>query len=775
MATLVYAPGVEVLIETDQAGILDVSKDIQRGTVTLRENSPHSMLLTILNHRRQYDGLFTPNDRFTVKLKRLRWLLVMSGYLNVVPFFSVHPRSVTLSGTCTLKRLQYWLFDPGSQAWNQLIQTTPQQMQQLDQGIAEKVTDILVQVADWPKENIHLGGIPPDFLKDVITVQNGTSTVIDWNGVGLKSTITINGEPGGGSSDSSDVALFLHAIRDHESGGDYTANSGDGAYGAYQYIPSTWVNMAHAAGIANPPPTANLATPQMQDQVATFDATQKFNTYHDWGKCAIAWYTGDGNFPPSEVPSPGAGNTMTAGAYADWIVNRMNQLRGSGATPTNGSNNGGFTQTDPTTGAGATSTAQPRPNNNDILTFARTQLGKPYTQVNRFGPDGYDCSGYVCACYNQAGANMGQLVSDDIGHGSQQIPMQQAYSTPGAIIGQWGSGNDGHVAMTLGTGGPDIIQSGGGDGVNISTVQNSFDSSNMFYGLWPGVHYGNVTGAGAGGAGSSPINVFYPQTAGLVQSEMYGGLRALMNDVPLLSQGIEPLIAASLRSYASAPNGDFIAWFPDWFNLYGIAGTMVINDIELQDFSMTWSDLEMITHQFVTGAQLPDFFSPVPQGSTIPAVEALTSGIASVDIPEIMEAIFQWSKQPESRLKDLLSDKGKIYQRFGARMDYHRQLGLNGANTEITFWAAARLFMYNWAKMFNAYVPITWMPEVFPGMILQFPNYGAQMYVQQVNHTFDFEAGTFDTGVNVLGPTKIGGSGIGSITGLTEPIGTVAA
>ncbi|MGH7233960.1 MAG: transglycosylase family protein, partial [Candidatus Saccharimonadales bacterium] len=37
---------------------------------------------------------------------------------------------------------------------------------------------------------------------------------------------------------------FMEAIALHESGGNPTANSGDGAYGKYQFIPRTWQNDA---------------------------------------------------------------------------------------------------------------------------------------------------------------------------------------------------------------------------------------------------------------------------------------------------------------------------------------------------------------------------------------------------------------------------------------------------------------------------------------------------------------------------------------------------
>src|SRR5690606_6999365 len=110
---------IRVTIATERKGILDVSEDVIRGSVTLRasvgSSSGHTLQLTLTNDRGKYAGVFTPNDRFVIHMKRIRWLQIMSGYLDSVPIFSAYSKDVAIAGQCTLKRNLYSLYDPGSQ------------------------------------------------------------------------------------------------------------------------------------------------------------------------------------------------------------------------------------------------------------------------------------------------------------------------------------------------------------------------------------------------------------------------------------------------------------------------------------------------------------------------------------------------------------------------------------------------------------------------------------------------------------------------------------
>jgi len=88
MPTFIYSPAARVVISTANDGDIDVSGDLANGRVDLNEDAPSHASFTLINHRRKYDGIFTPDDRITLQLKRIAWLLTFSGYLDDIPYYS---------------------------------------------------------------------------------------------------------------------------------------------------------------------------------------------------------------------------------------------------------------------------------------------------------------------------------------------------------------------------------------------------------------------------------------------------------------------------------------------------------------------------------------------------------------------------------------------------------------------------------------------------------------------------------------------------------------
>ena len=93
-------------------------------------------------------------------------------------------------------------------------------------------------------------------------------------------------------SSAGSIDKFLQAVALHESGGSPTANSGNGAYGKYQFIPATWQGYAQKY---YPPAqhyaTADLAPETVQDAVAylaNLDSAKQFKNDPFW--MAINWY-----------------------------------------------------------------------------------------------------------------------------------------------------------------------------------------------------------------------------------------------------------------------------------------------------------------------------------------------------------------------------------------------------------------------------------------------------------------------------------------------------
>jgi hypothetical protein len=264
---------------------------------------------------------------------------------------------------------------------------------------------------------------------------------------------------------------------------------------------------------------------------------------------------------------------------------------------------------------------------------------------------------------------------------------------------------------------------------------------------------------GTDAAGSTPLDVFnalinvyswgyVPDLAGT----LLVGPRALMNDEPILPF-LANLMSASMRSWCSAPNGDFMAWFPDYFDLWGISAKMDVRSIELMDFTVTWSDLQTVTHQYVVGVPAGIQNSIDTSGQTFAngtnsgyAWQLTSSGIATMEFPQIFRAIF--GQDASQQFLD------EFLGRFGARPNTVTLPTVKQGLPE--FFLALFLFMRKWADQFSASVPMTWMPELWPGMILRLPEFNFQAYITGVNHSFKLgKDGYFRTSADVCAPSRI--------------------
>jgi hypothetical protein len=258
------------------------------------------------------------------------------------------------------------------------------------------------------------------------------------------------------------------------------------------------------------------------------------------------------------------------------------------------------------------------------------------------------------------------------------------------------------------------------------------------------------------GMGNSPqlfnFGLWRPQASR--ESAILGGPIALVNDEAIM-ETLKPLINASMRKLASAPNGDFIAWFPDYFGVYGTAGKMEIKTIELTDFTMNWSDENLKTHFFVTGANYGDPNLPLERiGGPVASIiqRFFTMGVASIEQDKIMQALFNIDRD------SIFSKPLELLQRFGPRVHHIRAPTI--ASREAEFWLAIYHFQRNWASQFSTSVPMTFMPELYPGMLIQIPELGFQAYVTRVTHTFDLSQMGFTTTASIIAPSSLGSPGL---------------
>lgn len=263
---------------------------------------------------------------------------------------------------------------------------------------------------------------------------------------------------------------------------------------------------------------------------------------------------------------------------------------------------------------------------------------------------------------------------------------------------------------------------------------------------------------------SSPIDqlfseqVWYPGPTDaelMTESNSLVGAYTLANDTTVL-QYLMQLCASSMRSFCSAPNGDFIAWFPDYYGLWGTAAVLQIEDIELQDFNVNWSDDNFVTHQFVQQA-LSTALDPgtglVDTSFQQLWAQSTTAGVANIDSPAVMAALFGFPPENAEKFASY------IYQKFGARPNTKRIDAFMSSKSG-EFFMALFYFMLQWAYQYQASIPITFMPEAWPGMLIQVRSFNFQAYITSVTHTFQFgEGGSFGTQINIAAPALLEGGG----------------
>lgn len=806
MSTLVYAPSVQIHIATTK-GIIDVSADIIRGSVTRNTNAPSALEFDLLNPRHKYDGLFTPMDRVVCYLRRTRQLLSFSGYLNTVPVWSAAGGNIHLDATDTLKRLQQFLWDPHSSKAQELIQAVLNAEGTQDGGMALRTRDLLNQVAGWPVSQIHIARVPDKWFTKVSHIAEslvleaekyqamqavGSDAYLNGNNTSLAG---MDSKPGigpgtgqlpartGRATEFATEARGQFALTAPES----PARPKDPYYCAMRW-PYATMGPGHNDD-RRPAPGVDVAAAkswwanQLILVVNPVNGKGVVVRATDWGPATwtrnaidlgpgalkeIATHPGDTSvdtvniaFAPAGAKpgpvkiTPGAevggtlasaggvqtwGDPRSAGFEQDHLVDITIKQIGPGTDVTvrvnkrcaaqfqgflnelsthyhiNQSDTAGFVGPDPKTGKYR------------VIAGTNTLSNHAYgaaVDVNwQENPRASGSSGR-----HEIDANLARTTAHKWGlwwGGDYRTnPDYMHFEAIGAPATPTGS-NVTQFAR------PDL------DGAAVGASSASSGTSNV--------------GAGTNDLNTTLFNLLQWVGSPDYSGDLLPGIRALMNDEPIL-QTVDTYMQSALRDYCSAPNGDFIAWFPDYFGWWGTAGKIVVSPLEIEKtFSVTRSDEHLKTHFFVVGAT-NGIQSLEGAGDASALYQQLgTAGIASVEMPELMRALFNTDP-------GVFADNGRAFlNRYGARVDYAEMNNINGSGSRQEFFFAVFRFMRNWAQQFSEQINLTFLPEMYPGMLACFPVYGVQGYIQSVRHDFSTYEGSdgFSTSPEIIGWSTLG-------------------
>jgi uncharacterized protein (TIGR02594 family) len=232
----------------------------------------------------------------------------------------------------------------------------------------------------------------------------------------------------------------------------------------------------------------------------------------------------------------------------------------------------------------------------------------------------------------------------------------------------------------------------------------------------------------------------FPAVADISESILLTGKRAMANDVALL-EWVEFIVKASGRNFMSTPRGDFIAFYPDYFNWTGEAPYFTISGIETINLSIDVGDEELTTHVFTTGDTIPETTTAIPTE----LIEKLHSTVASVEETETFQTL----------VNSPSFDVTKFLQRYGARPYSESRPEIK--HPLLQFMYGWMLFLERWAKQFYCEAEFTFMPELIPGGLVDFYDHDLIMYIQEVTHNFDRGTG-FTTTASLIAPSTRGGS-----------------
>lgn len=453
------------------------------------------------------------------------------------------------------------------------------------------------------------------------------------------------------------------------------------------------------------------------------------------------------------VPLTGGGTTpLTAGPLS---------LASPGSLPAVPTTNG-----TPDAAAAASSVGKPAYDTGGALTCALAQVGKPYVW-GADGPAAFDCSSLMQFAYRSIGLEIGPDTYQQAGR-CERIPWTNL--RPGDMI----QPNPDHVVMYVGPG--QIVHAPqAGDVVRVAPIYFDLTSATClrvpgaeFSGVLPAPFdlakavsasnavAGTVTGGLGGTTGTGqtePIarNLFtYQFQAGQFTnyiSSLFGGQegtqeKAFINDEPLI-QTVISFAQAGLRNFQSAPNGDFIAYYPDYFGLDGKDAVWSLEDIEMKNVQIDLNDDAMATHVYVSGAPMPN---GAGAGGTLGWL--MSKGVATVENEFLFKRMtYAAPKAPG----EFLANGADIMRRFGARPLVKSMSSVMQGPME--FLLAVQTFMTKWAEQYSTTIETTFMPEVFPGMRLHLVDHNLQVYVSEVTHSGDFESG-FTTSMTIMAPSN---------------------
>jgi len=382
------------------------------------------------------------------------------------------------------------------------------------------------------------------------------------------------------------------------------------------------------------------------------------------------------------------------------------------------------------------------------------------------GP-GYDCSGAVTAVLSLAGYKVSPMGSTEYMTWGEAGPDPKGritiYANSDHVFMKVGKGEKYFAASTAGH--PDNAENNKGarlltapDGeISLFTQRHPPGLEKEASVELTGASQETTAGAGSESANISGTataasflsNIQFPSVEEREAAYVLGGQSSLMNSMPVMNM-VQQVCEASLRSFQSLPNGDFYAFYPDYFGEFGHREVYwEIKNIEILSGEIELNDQTLVTHAFAIGnttwpADVP-LINEVNAG-VMTIFEAFTPGILFKKNKSEITGREPGSKNAQSEKEEAIA----FLQRYGARPLKYEAPTVYSSLFETLL--SYQQFLLAWARQFKTTFLFCFMPELFPGGKVGFPEHGIKMYVESVTHTWDLEDG-FRTNAELLAPS----------------------
>lgn len=788
--TLIYAPEVTIYIATQNNGVVDVSDDIVQGQVRRIVNGVSQASFVLNNRDHKYMGVLGRMDRVVIFMKRIKNIQVFAGYLDSVPAVALYTNTVNVRASCTLKLIQNTFWDQGLPESQMLLNQTkyvdlPSDSARsgigaaADTGLGQMMAAVLEKVGGWKRDAIIIQNLPSAFLNIIADADAATNnaqyvenlrkllgfstsdnTSVDTSAPTSTTKVPKANKPSNGKTytvaDLVTIAKAVGFIGD--SAVTAAAISYASTRGNPNYI-STGADGEAGLWSLNKTDQPNVIR---KDALDPIKGGKLFYTFTKLGK----------DFSKS--------SSFANNAYKAYLA----QARAAAAKPdTNAITYDATTTTDK-----SDSLTEPRIDFiNDQHTVPKYTDSTPEATLKGiYGNSAEEVKGQLATIMFQGrtiqvhkkAANAFRTVDAAL------TAANLGYKINTMSTFEWRTRNNGSgtSALSLHSFGVaiDINEATNGSpaaglGPNSSDFPTAFinvfkkngfewggdwaGSKDYMHFQWmgggtfsdtettPGTQSGNGTSSGDLQLSTFEEGVFKYLYMGKSIDPLSEGLqgdKAPVNDVSLLST-IQGICSASLRSFMSAPDGSFIAFYPDYFGTMGSKTKMVIEDIELLDFGIDINDDSLVTDLFVAASTAQEYDS----GGVSVANWYASSGVMNIRDQGAIKLLLGIDPSSDP---DFSPDN--IYAKFGMRPLKAEYPNLwSGAFEKAQ---ALYLFQKKWSEQYSTRVSFTFLPELYPGMRILVKSHGVEVYVEEVTHSFGYDTG-FSTIATVSSPATVGG------------------